>query len=77
MANSMTAAKKSKMTLDLTGKSADQLQTQLLDLRREQMNLRFQRATGQAQGTARVTSVRKDIARVMTQLSVLKKKDTK
>ncbi len=77
MANSMTAAKKSKMTTDYKAMSAGQLQTQLLDLRREQMNLRFQRATGQAQGTARVTSVRKDIARVMTQISALKKKDTK
>ena len=38
----------------------------LLDLRREQFNLRFQRATGQNEGTARVKAVRRDIARVKT-----------
>jgi large subunit ribosomal protein L29 len=38
----------------------------LLDLRKEQFNLRFQRATGQQQGTARIRQVRRDIARVKT-----------
>jgi large subunit ribosomal protein L29 len=41
----------------------------LLDLRREQFNLRFQRATGQTEGTARVKIVRRDIARVKTILA--------
>ena len=38
----------------------------LLDLRKEQFNLRFQRATGQTEGVARVRQVRRDIARVKT-----------
>jgi large subunit ribosomal protein L29 len=41
----------------------------LLDLRREQFNLRFQRATGQNEGVARVKAVRRDIARVKTILA--------
>ena len=51
---------------DIRAKSDDQLSTMLLDLRREQFNLRFQRATGQNEGTARVRAVRRDIARVKT-----------
>ena len=51
---------------DIRAKSPDQLSTMLLDLRREQFNLRFQRATGQNEGTARVRAVRRDIARVKT-----------
>ncbi len=54
---------------DIRAKSDDQLNTMLLDLRREQFNLRFQRATGQTEGTARVKVVRRDIARVKTILS--------
>jgi large subunit ribosomal protein L29 len=38
----------------------------LLDLRKEQFNLRFQRATGQMEGTARVREVRREIARIKT-----------
>ena len=51
---------------DIRAKSADQLGTQLLDLRREQFNLRFQKATGQTEGVGRVKAVRRDIARVKT-----------
>ena len=51
---------------DIRGKSGDQLATQLLDLRKEQFNLRFQRATGQTEGVGRVKAVRRDIARVKT-----------
>ncbi len=54
---------------DIRAKSNDQLNTMLLDLRREQFNLRFQRATGQNEGTARVREVRRDIARVKTILA--------
>ncbi len=54
---------------DIRAKSDDQLNTMLLDLRREQFNLRFQRATGQTEGTARVKVVRRDIARVKTILA--------
>jgi large subunit ribosomal protein L29 len=55
--------------VDIRAKSADQLGEMLLDLRREQLNLRFQRATGQAEGVARVRVVRRDIARVKTILA--------
>ncbi|CAN7349220.1 50S ribosomal protein L29 [Bosea sp. LjRoot237] len=51
---------------DLKVMSTDQLQDELLKLKKEQFNLRFQRATGQLENTARVTEVRKDIARVKT-----------
>lgn len=54
---------------DIRAKSTDQLGVMLLDLRREQFNLRFQRATGQNEGTARVRAVRRDIARVKTILA--------
>ncbi len=54
---------------DIRAKSDDQLNTMLIDLRREQFNLRFQRATGQTEGTARVKVVRRDIARVKTILA--------
>ncbi len=51
---------------DLRTKTADQLQEQLLDLKKEQFNLRFQKATGQLEKTARINEVRKDIARIKT-----------
>ena len=49
---------------DIRAKTPDELQTQLLDLRKEQFNLRFQRATGQLEATGRVKVVRRDIARI-------------
>ena len=51
---------------DVRAKSADELSGLLLDLRREQFNLRFQRATGQQEGTGRMREVRREIARVKT-----------
>jgi large subunit ribosomal protein L29 len=51
---------------DIRGKSVDELQTMLLDLRKEQFNLRFQRATGQLEATGRIRVVRRDIARIKT-----------
>ena len=53
---------------DLRTKSADELKASLLDLRKEQFNLRFQRASGQLENTARVRQVRRDIARIKTML---------
>ena len=53
---------------DLVGKSTDELGDQLLALKKEQFNLRFQRATGQLENTARVGQVRRDIARIKTAL---------
>ena len=51
---------------DIRAKGTDNLQSMLLDLRKEQFNLRFQRATGQTEGVGRVREVRRDIARVKT-----------
>ena len=53
---------------DIRAKTPDELQTQLLDLRKEQFNLRFQRATGQLEAVGRIRAVRRDIARVKTVL---------
>ena len=54
---------------DLIGKSVDELKDSLLTLKKEQFNLRFQRATGQLENTARVRQVRRDIARIKTTLT--------
>ena len=54
---------------DIRAKSPDELNSLLLDLRKEQFNLRFQRATGQQENTSRVRIVRRDIARVKTILA--------
>jgi large subunit ribosomal protein L29 len=51
---------------DLRQQSVDQLGDQLLQLKKEQFNLRFQRASGQLENTARVREVRRDIARIKT-----------
>ena len=51
---------------ELRTKTPDELETLLLELRREQFNLRFQRAAGQNEGVGRVRLVRRDIARVKT-----------
>lgn len=54
---------------DIRAKTPDELSTLLLDLRKEQFNLRFQRASGQQESTGRVKQVRRDIARVKTIIS--------
>ncbi len=51
---------------DIRAKTPDELSTMLLDLRREQFNLRFQSATGQLEATSRIRAVRRDIARIKT-----------
>ena len=53
---------------DVRSMSQDQLGEALLNLKKEQFNLRFQRATGQMEKTHRVDEVRKDIARIKTVL---------
>ena len=53
---------------DVRGLTPDQLAEALLNLKKEQFNLRFQRATGQMEKTHRVDEVRKDIARIKTVL---------
>ncbi|MGE3624497.1 MAG: 50S ribosomal protein L29 [Bdellovibrionales bacterium] len=51
---------------DIRAKTEKELETRLAELRKEQFNLRFQRATGQLANTARVNHVRKEIARILT-----------
>jgi len=51
---------------DVRALSDDQLQDELLKLKKEQFNLRFQQATGQLENTARFMQIRRDIARVKT-----------
>ena len=53
-------------TGDLKTMTVDQLDDELVKLKKEQFNLRFQKATGQLEKTSRVTEVRKDIARIKT-----------
>ena len=51
---------------DLKAMSDDQLNDELLKLKKEQFNLRFQKATGQLENSSRVRVVRRDVARVKT-----------
>ncbi|MDB5410331.1 MAG: rpmC [Rhodospirillales bacterium] len=51
---------------DIRAKTADELQQQIDDLAKEAFNLRFQRASGQLENTARVRQVRRDLARIKT-----------
>ena len=54
---------------DIRHKTPDQLRDDLTRLKKEQFNLRFQKATGQLEKTSRVREVRRDIARIETVLS--------
>ena len=51
---------------ELKQKTADELVDELESLKKEQFNLRFQKATGQLENTARMRQVRRDIARIQT-----------
>ena len=51
---------------DVRAKSDDELKAMVLDLRKEQFNLRFQRASGQLEATGRIKAVRRNIARAKT-----------
>ncbi|NBZ89281.1 50S ribosomal protein L29 [Stagnihabitans tardus] len=53
---------------ELRSKTPDQLREQLVALKKEAFNLRFQAATNQLENTARINKVRKDVARVKTVL---------
>ena len=53
---------------DVRGLTPDQLADELVNLKKEQFNLRFQAATGQLEKTHRVNQIRKDIARIKTVL---------
>jgi large subunit ribosomal protein L29 len=68
-AKKTTAAKTASKADDFRAKSADELSTQLAGLKKEQFNLRFQRANGQVENTGRIRSLRRDIARIQTVLT--------
>jgi large subunit ribosomal protein L29 len=54
---------------ELRAKTPDELNSRLLELKKEAFNLRFQKASGQLENTARVRQVRRDIARIKTILN--------
>jgi len=62
---------------DIRAKTPDELGSLLLDLRKEQFNLRFQAATGQTEGVGQVKKTRRDIARVKTIMSERKRSAVK
>lgn len=65
-AKKVTSAKTASKAEDFRTKTADELGTQLVSLKKEQFNLRFQKASGQLENVARVRQVRRDIARIKT-----------
>jgi large subunit ribosomal protein L29 len=68
------AKKDSNAADDLRMKSADELSDRLAKLKKEQFNLRFQRANGQLENTARVRTVRREIARIETIITEQRRK---
>jgi large subunit ribosomal protein L29 len=62
---------------DVRSLSKDQLGEELVKLRKEQFNLRFQKATGQLEKTSRVRIIRRDIARISMVLGEMANSDTK
>ena len=65
----VASAKSSSKADDFRAKSGDELNEQLVGMKKEQFNLRFQRANGQAENTGRIRVLRRDIARVQTILN--------
>ena len=68
-AKKVASAKTSSKADDFRAKTADELGTQLTTLKKEQFNLRFQRANGQAENTGRIRVLRRNIARIETILT--------
>ena len=67
-------AKAAKTTSDsLKGKTADELKTQVAELKKELFNLRFQKASGELKSTARFSQAKKEIARILTHLRASQK----
>ncbi|HEY4987805.1 MAG TPA: 50S ribosomal protein L29 [Bradyrhizobium sp.] len=69
-----TTAKTASKAEDLRAQSKDELGDQLVKLKKEQFNLRFQRANGQLEKTNRVREVRRTIARIETVLTEQRRK---
>ena len=60
---------------ELKNKTTDQLKSILIDLKKESFNLRFQKANGQLENTSRVKVVKRSVARVLTLINSLSKKE--
>ena len=60
---------------DLKNKTIDELETMLSNFKKESMNLRFQKSMGQIEKPSRIKVVRKEIARIMTFLTIKKEKE--
>jgi large subunit ribosomal protein L29 len=60
---------------ELKNKTTDQLKSILIDLKKEAFNLRFQKANGQLENTSRVKVVKRSVARVLTLINNLSKKE--
>ena len=73
VASSKTASKAD----DFRAKTGDELGTQLTGFKKEQFNLRFQRANGQAENTGRIRVLRRNIARIETILTEQRRKAAK
>ena len=74
LADEVKAAKASSKADEFRAKTADELADQLTKLKKEQFNLRFQRANGQLEKTNRIRVLRKDIARIETILTEQRRK---
>src|SRR4029077_565118 len=66
VSSSGSASRRDMKAADIRTMTIDQIDDEVLKLKKEQFNLRFQRATGQLENTARVREVRRDIARLKT-----------
>ncbi len=58
---------------EIRAMSDEELKGRLLELKKEQFNLRFQKAAGQLENTARIRQVRRDIARIKTEMTARRK----
>ena len=59
---------------DLKQKTEDELKVELINLKKEQFNLRFQKSSGQLENSAKILQVRRDIARILTAISEQKRR---
>ena len=76
-AKKVASSKTSSKADDFRAKSGDELGTQLTNMKKEQFNLRFQRANGQAENTGRIRVLRRNIARIETILTEQRRKAAK
>ncbi len=73
-AKKVQTAKVSSVADEFRTKSLDELADQMTKLKKEQFNLRFQKANGQLEKTSRIRAVRRDIARIQTILAEQRRK---